>query len=85
MSAASQVGAVVVLTYAAASSVVVPATIFIAYDARENAAALERLVDYHQPKHEYFFQGANTRGLLDICEREGSVGIYFKEDCEARP
>lgn len=37
---------------------------------------------YHKSRNEYLFDGANARGLLDICVGpEGRAGVFYKEDC----
>lgn len=39
---------------------------------------------YHKARNDYLFDGANARGLLDICiGPEGKIGVFFKEDCRA--
>lgn len=36
-----------------------------------------------QVSQQYFFDGANKRGLLDICaNKDGKNGVWFKEDCK---
>lgn len=41
------------------------------------------LAEYHEKKGDYFFDGANSRGLLDICRSADGqkVEVLFKEDC----
>lgn len=43
------------------------------------------LVDYHQAKKRYYFDGLLERGLIDVCQSKhtGEVDVYFKEDCVA--
>lgn len=39
---------------------------------------------YHKARNDYLFDGANERGLLDICIGPGGrAGVFFKEDCSA--
>lgn len=37
---------------------------------------------YQKDQYVYYFDGANERGLLDICpDNTGGVSVRFKEDC----
>lgn len=39
---------------------------------------------YHKARNDYLFDGANARGLLDICVGpEGKPGVFFKEECRS--
>lgn len=53
-----------------------------AWQASGYIRTLERLEEYHRAQHNYFFDGANKRGLLDICsDAAGDVGIRFADEC----
>lgn len=55
---------------------------FVIYDLKKQSDFWFSLVDYHKKKHDYFFEGANLRNLIDICENaNGDIDIWFKEDC----
>lgn len=43
---------------------------------------LERVQRHDHQQAEYWFKGANERGLVDICrDANGEVKVLWKEDC----
>lgn len=49
------------------------------------APMLDRWIDAYKYAHErfmYFSDGAIDRGLVDICERDGKLSVWFVEDCD---
>jgi len=38
---------------------------------------------FQKDRYDYYFNGANKRGLLDICKNaDGELTVLFKEDCK---
>lgn len=80
-SVVDKIGAGLVVGYAILSMGIAPFAAWMAYDASTYASLMERLEEHHRSRHEYLFEAANKRGLLDICNRDGSIDVYFKDDC----
>lgn len=55
---------------------------FVLWESRNQIEFWHGLYEYHKKRDNYLFDGANNRGLLDICVGPaGDEGIFFKEDC----
>lgn len=39
------------------------------------------LIDYYKTRGDYYFDGANKRQYLDICNKDGEVKVLFKDEC----
>lgn len=58
-------------------------TALVAWELNHQAEFWRENYEFHKNKYDYYFDGANTRGLLDICPNEdGKPDVRFKEDCK---
>lgn len=60
-----------------------PVLAFHYWSSEQYISMLERIQKYDAERADYFFNGANKRGLLDICkDASGKVDVLWKEDCK---
>jgi len=48
---------------------------------------LDRWINAYEGSSErltYYSEGAANRGMLDICDKAGVQGVYFKDECDSK-
>lgn len=56
---------------------------FVVYELRSQVNFWYTSYKYEKDTYQYYFDGANKRGLLDICHNgDGELKVLFKEDCK---
>lgn len=74
---AKEVAVGLVVTYAIIASGITPPLLWVLNQQSKLLDSSFRSEQHHRTQHWYFFEGANKRGLLTICDD----GVKFKEDC----
>jgi len=61
-----------------------PVPLLIHYQQSERAITyLSRIQAYERERGDYLFEGANKRGLLDLCEdAAGNLKVLWKDECK---
>lgn len=57
---------------------------FVIYELRSQVDFWYTNYKSEKDTYQYYFDGANKRGLLDICHNgDGDLKVLFKEDCKS--
>lgn len=69
--------------YCAVSAAFLPILWLNYHGDQEYISTLEKMEKYQRTQADYWFNGANDRGLVDICKFEdGEIRVIFKDECE---
>lgn len=58
-------------------------TWFGQYTMRGVVDFLANRADFYHEKFDYFFDGANHRGYLDLCNVNGQPDVVYRDECDA--
>jgi len=72
-----------VIAYIILASIVFLPAVMMLYNALSENDRLYEMSKRLLKTNDYLFNGANSRGLLDICkDANGEMNVIFKEDCQ---